>query len=114
MMTMGSKLIDQLKFKDDMARSVVVLGFPTPLLLEPEVRHRMESYIQSAIELQKMNRDTATQEFVIIEASRTVNRLLTLPVKHINDFGAMLMIGKEYEDPQFAKHLSSWAWKNIR
>ena len=111
-LTMRGRIAENVSFHDDMARTVIILGSPFPDKSHPEMSAKLRSHQEMSNKLKGTTAEQAEQDFVQSNAMSIVNRLLTIPIKHINDFGALIIIGSEYA--KLEQYMVSWATENMQ
>lgn len=112
-LTMKGKCADSIIFKDHMARAVVIIGAPFPDAADPSFKAKLNYFSQNSQSMLRHSRDEAVNSYSNEIASGVVNRLISLPIKHINDYGAVILVGKEYESGHLLNYLPVWATANL-
>lgn len=99
------KVSEGLDFSDDYGRAVLVTGLPYPPMMDPRVLLK-QRYLD---EVRKKNKDGLTGgQWYQLEASRAVNQAVGRIIRHIGDYGAIILCDTRFNSPQFKEHLSKW------
>ena len=107
LLTANGKVAETINFRDDMSRAVVVLGTPALATEDPVQANKLSQFLASHREGEDSQVDPQ-ELYRFSRAATTVNRLCSLAVKHRNDYGAILLVGKLFKDTRFRRHLSRW------
>ncbi|KAG5500489.1 hypothetical protein JKF63_03583 [Porcisia hertigi] len=87
------KVSEGLDFTDDMARLVLCLGLP----LQPLRSWRVIA-----------QRDYSGPEWYVTDAVRAVNQALGRCLRHVQDYGAVVLLDERYTQPVYQQRLSKW------
>lgn len=87
------KVSEGLDFTDDMARLVLCLGVP----LQP-----LKSWTVVA------QRAYSGPEWYVTDAARAVNQALGRCLRHVRDYGAVVLLDDRYAQPSYQERLSKW------
>ena len=88
------KLSEGIDFKDDQARLVIIVGVPFANVYEPT----------NIMKAEMMNKEN----FLEKQALRTVNQSIGRVIRHLKDFGAIVLIDKRYEREDYKEMISCW------
>jgi regulator of telomere elongation helicase 1 len=101
-------------FSDDMARMVIVVGIPYPNLGDVKVNLKKEylddfnnkyfQHLDKKIAIRKLT----SQEWYTQSATRAVNQALGRVIRHVNDYGSMILIDSRYQELLYKKMFSAW------
>ena len=102
-------------FSDDYARMVIVVGIPYPNFVDVKVQLKME-YLEEQrrrfLPYSTMNKDDKQylngNDWYTQCASRTVNQALGRVIRHINDYGAMMLIDCRFKGMIKDGLISKW------
>ena len=108
-----------INFNDDYARMVIVIGIPYPNLGDIRVQLKKEyldefnrnyfKYISDKKIIKLTGSDWYNQS-----ASRTVNQALGRVIRHVNDYGSIILIDVRYKDMIFKGLISKWVKSAVR
>ena len=105
-----------MNFKDDMARLVIVIGIPYPMLYDPKVQLKKEfqdeynKLLDKNSKIKKIN----GSEWYIQNAIKCVNQSLGRVIRHSNDYGSMLLIDTRYQNLIRKNYISQWIKKKCK
>jgi len=103
----GGKLSEGINFKDELARCVIMVGLPYPNPANIELKLRMQ-YLKDTL---GNNEDKAYYENLCM---RAVNQSIGRAIRHINDFGIMLLIDHRYCNRQnIIENIPKWIQKSL-
>ena len=106
-------------FSDDYARMVILVGIPYPNLGDVRVqlkREFLDEFSRKNIQFIKdknIKRLTGSEWYSQC-ASRTVNQALGRVIRHIGDYGAMVLIDSRYRDMLSKRLFSGWMRDSAR
>ena len=104
------KVSEGIDFKDNEARCVVTVGIPFAVFNNPEIQMKL-----------KYNDSNTTRgllkgsEWYSIQAFRALNQALGRCLRHINDWGAVLLVDERFLQPVNRQNLPKWVktmWVN--
>ena len=99
------KSSEGIDFSDDLARLVIVIGIPFASIVDVKVQLKKE-YLG---ELKNSNyRKISPTEWYTENATRAVNQALGRVIRHVDDYGAMVLIDQRYLDLSNRRLFSSW------
>jgi regulator of telomere elongation helicase 1 len=107
-------------FSDDMARMVIIVGIPYPNLGDVKVNLKKEfldeyntkyfNYLDKSMNIKKLTSgDWYTQS-----ATKAVNQALGRVIRHIDDYGTMILIDSRYKELLYKKVFSAWLRENVK
>ena len=105
-----------MNFKDDMARLVIVIGIPYPMLYDPKVQLKKEfqdEYNKLLIKNSKIKKINGS-EWYTQNAIKCVNQSLGRVIRHSNDYGSMLLIDTRYQNLIRRNYISQWIRKKCK
>eukprot|EP01022_Parablepharisma_sp_SALTPOND_P034715 TRINITY_DN926_c8_g1_i1.p2 TRINITY_DN926_c8_g1~~TRINITY_DN926_c8_g1_i1.p2 ORF type:complete len:1015 (-),score=128.69 TRINITY_DN926_c8_g1_i1:3623-6667(-) len=97
------KISEGLDFSDEAARAVIVVGIPFPAQTDKRVVLKKEYLDRKAAELKMNGGIWYTQE-----AIRAVNQAIGRVIRHINDYGAIILVDQRYAIERMSGMLSKW------
>ena len=100
-------------FSDDYARMVILVGIPYPNLGDVRVQLKKEFLDEFSRKNLQFVKDKNVKRLVGSEwysqcASRTVNQALGRVIRHVGDYGAMVLIDLRYRDMLYRRLFSGW------
>uniref|UniRef100_A0A914DQ70 Helicase ATP-binding domain-containing protein n=1 Tax=Acrobeloides nanus TaxID=290746 RepID=A0A914DQ70_9BILA len=109
------KVSEGIDFTDDKARCVICVGIPFPNAMDDQVvEKRKYNDIHS-----RASKILNGNEWYIIQAYRALNQALGRCLRHINDWGALLLVDERFEQKsripdqkEFSK-ISKWVRENL-
>ncbi|KAH8825111.1 helicase C-terminal domain-containing protein [Flagelloscypha sp. PMI_526] len=105
----GAKLSEGLNFKDDLARSVVIIGMPYANMRSPELRERL-SYVARTQEKSGKapgERDAA-QELYENMCMNAVNQSIGRAIRHRADWASLVLVDQRYGKAHVKAKLPKW------
>ncbi|XP_042143658.1 ATP-dependent DNA helicase chl1-like [Ixodes scapularis] len=93
------KMSEGVDFSDSLARLVVSVGLPYPSYHSPDVKVKVEF---------NRSRGGNGDEWYKTQAMRAVNQSVGRCVRHVNDWGAVLLLDSRYFRPDVWSDLSHW------
>ena len=101
-------------FSDDMARLVIIIGIPYPNLGDVKVNLKKEflddfnnknfHYLDKKLNIKKLT----SNEWYTQAATRAVNQALGRVIRHIDDYGSIVLIDGRYRELLSKKMFSAW------
>lgn len=101
-------------FSDDMARMVIIIGIPYPNLGDVKVNLKKEfldefnnknfHLLDKKLSIKKLS----SGEWYTQCATRAVNQALGRVIRHIDDYGSMILIDGRYKELLYKKMFSAW------
>lgn len=99
------KVSEGLDFADANGRAVLITGLPYPPMMDPRVLLK-QRYLD---EMKLKDKQTLSgQQWYQLEASRAVNQAVGRIIRHINDYGAIILCDCRFNNANFKQHLSAW------
>lgn len=99
------KISEGLDFSDRAARCVIIIGMPFAQWNDPKVQLKME-YLNRKC---KQGESTVTgRDWYNQEASRAVNQAIGRVIRHIHDYGLILLFDKRYAETRVKNERSKW------
>jgi len=103
------KISEGIDFADDAARAVLVIGVPFPCMTDKRVQLKQEYLDKHYSEIGINGKAWYTQE-----AIKAVNQSIGRVIRHINDYGAMILIDNRYSADWLKKYLSKWLRDRVK
>jgi len=97
------KISEGLDFSDRAARAVIVVGIPFPMQTDKRVILKKE-YLDKRVSILKINGTTWYKQ----EGLRAVNQAIGRVIRHINDYGAIILVDRRYTEENLRSMLSKW------
>ena len=101
------KVSEGLDFADANGRAVIITGLPYPALHEPKVRIKRE-YLDQRHAASAAASPLTGSVWYQQQASRAVNQAIGRVIRHVNDYGAILLCDKRFAQTDQRMQLSSW------
>ena len=99
------KISEGLDFSDRAARCVLVVGMPYAMFKDPKVVLKQE-YLNS--KHRKGLSHISGRDWYNQECSRAVNQAIGRVIRHINDYGLILLVDKRYGESRNKSERSKW------
>jgi Helicase C-terminal domain/Zinc finger, C3HC4 type (RING finger) len=113
LLTMEGRCAESFQFRDNMTRTIMIIGAPYPDIESSEIKAKLKYSLQSFERVHKYTEAEATEAFLNESASSIVNRLISLSIKHAHDYGAVILVGKEFNCSSLLRHLPVWATSKL-
>ncbi len=97
------KIGEGLDFSDDAARAALVVGIPFPALTDRKVNLKKE-YLDQRIQQLKMSGSS----WYLQEGMRAVNQSIGRVIRHINDYGSIILVDHRFTTEGHKIYLSKW------
>ena len=101
------KVSEGLDFADANGRAVIITGLPYPALHEPKVRIKRE-FLDQRHAASPATSPLTGGSWYQQQASRAVNQAIGRVIRHVNDYGAILLCDKRFAQTDQRMQLSSW------
>ncbi|XP_052738888.1 Fanconi anemia group J protein isoform X2 [Bicyclus anynana] len=98
------KVAEGMDFKDRQARAVITIGVPFPSKFDIAVSEKMKFNDKY---LKKRNL-LSGDEWYRVQAYRALNQAVGRCVRHVGDWGAVLLLDARFREPHYTQHLSAW------
>jgi regulator of telomere elongation helicase 1 len=99
------KISEGLDFSDKAARCVVVVGIPFSQITDPRITYKRSDLSQKKrFGISHIN----GQEWYEQEAARATNQAIGRVIRHINDYGLILLVDQRFSDIKVKKYRSKW------
>ncbi|KAK0079878.1 hypothetical protein PV325_000708 [Microctonus aethiopoides] len=99
------KVSEGLDFADANGRAVLITGLPYPPMMDPRVLLKQRYLDEMRL---KDKQALSGQQWYQLEASRAVNQAVGRIIRHINDYGAIILCDCRFNNANFKQHLSAW------
>jgi len=103
------KISEGIDFADDAARTVIVIGVPFPSMTDKKVTLKRE-YLDYRSQSLQIN----GKSWYIQEAIKAVNQSIGRVIRHIKDYGAIVLVDQRYANDWLKNHLSKWLRDQIK
>eukprot|EP01022_Parablepharisma_sp_SALTPOND_P000088 TRINITY_DN1003_c0_g1_i10.p1 TRINITY_DN1003_c0_g1~~TRINITY_DN1003_c0_g1_i10.p1 ORF type:complete len:945 (+),score=123.31 TRINITY_DN1003_c0_g1_i10:294-3128(+) len=103
------KISEGIDFSDNAARTVIVIGVPFPSMTDKKVTLKRE-YLDRRNQALQINGKT----WYIQEAIKAVNQSIGRVIRHINDYGGIVLVDQRYSNDWLKRHLSKWLRDHIK
>ena len=116
------RISEGLDFSDNAARCVIVVGIPYPQMTDPKVILKKE-YLDSRARLiqQQISRGQRPTLSILQgkdwygqQATRSVNQAIGRVIRHVQDYGAILLFDNRYLYSSNRNQISGWLRNNIK
>lgn len=108
----GGKLSEGINFSDRLGRCVMVVGLPYPNPNSPEWKARMD-YIGHKAVANNVAPGTASREYSENVCMRAVNQAIGRAVRHKDDWAAILLFDRRYEQARIQSKLPMWVQASL-
>jgi Rad3-related DNA helicase len=99
------KLSEGIDFSDDAARCVIMVGIPYPQMNDPNVIMK-KHYLDS-------KKPNSGSHWYNQEASRSVNQSIGRVIRHINDFGIIVLADERFTWSANQRDLPGWVKSSL-
>lgn len=93
---MGGKLSEGINFNDKLARGIIVFGLPFSNIKSPEIIEKTKFCEKKSINYQENS------------CMKLVNQTIGRAIRHKNDYAAVYLVDKRFENPKIQEKLPSW------
>jgi len=108
------KVSEGLDFSDEHARAVVVTGLPYPNLADPKVRLK-RLYMYSNTKCGNSDQQAVSgSAWYSQQAMRAVNQSIGRVIRHIKDYGAVILCDERFAPPTNRSMLSAWLRPSLK
>ncbi|XP_032527100.1 Fanconi anemia group J protein-like isoform X2 [Danaus plexippus] len=97
------KVAEGMDFKDHQARAVIAIGIPYPSK-DRAVEEKMKYNDKYSKNRNLLN----GREWLKIQAYRALNQAVGRVMRHVGDWGGVLLVDSRYQEPQYSEHLAQW------
>ena len=97
------KLAEGIDFTDDAARAVIMAGIPYPQVFDPKVLIKKD-FLDRKFKSGKSQMNG--QHWYALQAQRAVNQAIGRVIRHINDYGAIILLDERFR--QNNVQVSAW------
>ncbi|KAK1445085.1 DNA repair DEAD helicase rad3/xp-d subfamily protein [Babesia gibsoni] len=105
------KIAEGIDFTDDACRGVFLCGVPYPNIYEDRVSLKMD-YLRK-LDTSKSGEGDA-DDWYMAQAIRAVNQAVGRAIRHINDYGVIMLADSKFNTPKIRKGLSQWVQRDIK
>ncbi len=110
------RISEGLDFSDNAARCVIVIGIPYPQMTDPKVILKKD-YLDRKFRTPSQNRNLATlsgKDWYSQQATRAVNQAIGRVIRHVQDYGAIILIDERYTWATNRAQISRWLRDRVR
>lgn len=100
------KISEGLDFSDKRCRSVIITGIPYPPFYDPRIKLKQEYVNQN-------NKGLNGRQWYQLEATRAVNQAIGRVIRHVNDYGAIILCDTRFKSMGLIKGLSAWLQPHV-
>ncbi|KYN01786.1 Fanconi anemia group J protein like protein [Cyphomyrmex costatus] len=105
-----AKVAEGMDFSDNEARCVLSIGIPY-LLQSSDISMKMD---YNNLKFKESKQLLSGSEWYTVNAFRALNQAIGRCVRHKNDWGAVLLVDKRFEQEQNINYLPKWVKANIK
>ncbi|EME29448.1 DNA excision repair protein ERCC-2 [Galdieria sulphuraria] len=102
----GGKLSEGINFQDDLGRCIIVVGMPFPNHLSIELQESI-NYITG------MFPSVSSKEILEDMCMKLVNQTIGRTIRHISDYGAVLLVDQRFARPAISNKLPKWLRRRL-
>jgi hypothetical protein len=106
------KVSEGIDFSDNYARTVIVIGIPFPNLSSLQIKMKRTYLDELVSKYPEMGYLTGDQWYEQ-QAFRAVNQAFGRCIRHVQDFGAIILCDPRYQKNQNQQQLSRWVRSNV-
>ena len=109
-----AKMSEGIDFSNDKCRAVIIIGLPFPQKLDPKVNAKMTWVNNRFVKLMKENKSENIEKIMssntwyINQAAKTVNQAIGRVIRHVNDYGMIILLDKRFDEESNTKNLPQW------
>lgn len=107
----GGKLSEGINFKDDLARSVVMVGLPYADAEDPELKERIRHASEKVAPNERRRAATAFYQGLCMQS---VNQSIGRAIRHAADFAAILLVDARYAAGDVRALLPGWIGEGLQ
>jgi chromosome transmission fidelity protein 1 len=108
---MGGRLSEGIDFRDNLCRSLIVVGLPYPNIRDPVLRCRMEYY-------DEMHRDDVFfptgEELYESRCIKAINQTIGRAVRHKSDWAAIILLDARFQNEAIRNSLSTLVKSSLK
>eukprot|EP01117_Protostelium_nocturnum_P016311 TRINITY_DN6429_c0_g1_i1.p1 TRINITY_DN6429_c0_g1~~TRINITY_DN6429_c0_g1_i1.p1 ORF type:complete len:780 (+),score=226.14 TRINITY_DN6429_c0_g1_i1:416-2755(+) len=111
------KVSEGLDFSDDNGRAVIITGLPFPSTIDPKVTLKKNHLNAAIAESTKKNEKIPSlsgNQWYHQQASRAVNQSCGRIIRHIADYGAVILADERFARNENSSQLSSWLIPHVK
>ncbi|KAL1962787.1 hypothetical protein VTN77DRAFT_9156 [Rasamsonia byssochlamydoides] len=117
----GGRLSEGINFSDRLGRGVLIVGLPFPniqsAVWQAKIQHvEQTAYAKSSAgseETRKAAAKAAARDFYENACMRAVNQCIGRAIRHRNDYAAIIMIDRRYDDDRIRRKLPAWIRQSL-
>ena len=110
------RISEGLDFSDNAARCVIVIGIPYPQMTDPKVILKKD-YLDRKFRTPSQNRELQTlsgKDWYSQQATRAVNQAIGRVIRHVQDYGAIILIDERYSWSSNRSQISKWLRDRVK
>ncbi|GBE58653.1 DNA repair protein [Babesia ovata] len=104
------KIAEGIDFSDDACRGVFVCGVPYPNPYDDNVALKMDFLSRDS---DKAKNDEVMSQWYTSQAIRAVNQALGRAIRHIKDYGTVMLADRRFALSNLRKGISTWVTRNM-
>ncbi|GIX61302.1 DNA repair helicase, putative [Babesia caballi] len=105
------KIGEGIDFSDDACRGVFICGVPYPNHLEDRVALKMDRFRR---ESGAANGEELAKQWKTSQAIRATNQAAGRTIRHVNDYGVIVLADRRYSDPGLRAWISGWVRRGLQ
>ena len=113
-LTMRGKCAENISFRDNMARTIILIGVPSLNHADQATKLRLRSHMSLMQKTHQKPEEVAKRTALLEPMANLVTRLSSLVIKHANDYGAVILVGQDYGTGELLRELPLWMTANLR
>ncbi|KAI3382337.1 hypothetical protein SNEBB_010988 [Seison nebaliae] len=99
-------------FKDEGCRAVIVIGIPYPPIKDKHVAYKMDYMDKQNSQIQETSSKNSFhmsgQQWYQTQAMKAINQAIGRVIRHVNDYGCVILLDKRYEQTKNYENISQW------
>ena len=114
------RISEGLDFSDNAARCVIIVGIPFPQMTDPKVILKKE-YLDQKGMLERRKASAGSRCVTLTgkdwynqQATRSVNQAIGRVIRHVQDYGAILLFDQRYMYQSNRSQISAWLRDKIK
>jgi len=111
------RLSEGVDFSDGACRGVVITGLPLPPAFDPKVQLKkdfLDTCARSAARGGNTGGRLSGEEWYDQQAMRAINQAVGRVIRHVHDYGAVLLCESRFKRPKYIAGLSVWLRPHVR
>ncbi|CDW83417.1 rtel1 protein [Stylonychia lemnae] len=108
------KISEGLDFSDDAARCVIIIGIPYPMTLDPKTILKKHYLDKENNKYTSRNTNFNGQQWYCQQATRATNQAIGRVIRHVQDYGNIILIDERFDTPQQRQQITSWLRDSVK